>query len=216
MLSLEAVDVSYGSVKVVRSINLTVGLGEIVAVTGHNGCGKSTCLKVTCGLVPVDCGVIRWKGSPMSRKGLASLLGNGLAYCPQSKRVFPGLTVRENIELGRLKRTVSGCDDLESKLLDLFPILKLKIDSDAAMLSGGEQQMLSLTRALISKPQLLLLDEPTLGLASIVLDGLLSFLRGFVKEESASVILVEHRRDIINSLASREYFMKAGTIESLR
>ena len=172
MLKVDNLRVSYGPIEVLKGISFSVEIGEIVALIGGNGAGKTTTLSAISGLVRPTSGTIAWKGEQIQSAAVEDIVGSGLAHCPEGRRIFPGLTVLENLITGtaarrRNKREVE--EDL-ALVFDLFPRLKERLKQGGWSLSGGEQQMLAIGRALMGRPSLLMLDEPSLGLAPIVIE----------------------------------------------
>ncbi len=172
MLKLNALHVSYGHIEVLKGISLEVGKGEIVALIGSNGAGKTTTLSAISGLVRATSGEIIWQGQNLRGRSVEQIVRAGLAHCPEGRRIFPGLTVTENLMTGTAVRS-DGKAQIEENLalvFDLFPRLKERRKQGGWSLSGGEQQMLAIGRALMSRPSLLMLDEPSLGLAPIIVE----------------------------------------------
>src|ERR1700724_3658311 len=172
MLKVENLRVSYDHIEVLKGVSFSVEMGEIVALIGGNGAGKTTTLSTISGLLRPTSGKIRWKGEEIQNTAVEAIVASGLAHCPEGRRIFPGLTVRENLISGTPARAHNK-KEIEQDMafvFDLFPRLKERIKQGGWSLSGGEQQMLAIGRALMSRPSLLMLDEPSLGLAPIVIE----------------------------------------------
>jgi len=163
ILQVEGIDVSYGSIKALHGVNLTIRFGEIVALLGANGAGKSTTLRAISGLIPSTAGCVRFLGEDVTRTSAHQIARLGLGHVPEGRRIFKGMTVLENLELGSFAlNDQSERHRRVAEIIDLFPILKQRRKQDASLLSGGEQQMLAMGRAMMAKPKLLLLDEPSM------------------------------------------------------
>jgi branched-chain amino acid transport system ATP-binding protein len=212
MLKVENVTVRYGPILALDGVSLDVSEGEIVAILGANGAGKSTLLRAVSGLVPVASGRILFrdleiKGIPPER--LARI---GLAHVPQGRRIFPGLTVKENLLVASTARSDrQGIQDDIERVEDLFPVLGERRYQLAWSLSGGEQQMLAIARALMARPELLMLDEPSLGLAPRLVRHVLQRIRS-IREEGTTVLLVEQDAKAALRISDRAYILKTGTV----
>jgi branched-chain amino acid transport system ATP-binding protein len=212
-LEVRELTARYGPVVAVRGISLTVGEGEIVALLGANGAGKTTTLACIAGLHHARSGRIRFDGREISRLSPERVLRRGISLTPEGRRLFTTLTVEENLLLGgaargRRDRTEYG------ELLELFPILRERLDMPAASLSGGEQQQLAIARSLMSRPRLLLLDEPTLGLAPRLVRLVFDLIGRLRDERGLSVLLVEQNVHQALDLCDRAYVMRTGQIEA--
>lgn len=212
MLSLSNVHVSYGPIKAVRDVSIEVKEGEIVALLGPNGAGKTSLISSVMGLAPIASGRIVFNGHDISKEPTEAIVARGLTLTPEGRRVFADLTVGENLRLGAAsRRNKAGiAEDLE-KYLELFPILRKRYASRARMLSGGEQQMLAIARSLMSRPKMLMLDEPSLGLAPRIVDQifeLLSSLRG----QGLTMLIVEQNANEALSLANSAYVVASGAL----
>jgi branched-chain amino acid transport system ATP-binding protein len=214
ILELQNVYSSYGRIKALKGISLKVFPGEIVAMIGANGAGKSTTLMAICGVVPVEKGAILYNGQPIHGIDAEKLPPLGLCQVPEGRRIFPRLTIAENLELGAFYRTErSEIDrDLEH-VYDLFPILKERHRQQGGTLSGGEQQMLAVARALMSRPKVLLLDEPSLGLAPLIVQKIFDIIANVNKEEGMTILLVEQNANMALQAAQRGYVLETGTIK---
>jgi branched-chain amino acid transport system ATP-binding protein len=210
---LEVADLSarYGSVVAVRSISLTVGEGEIVALLGANGAGKTTTLACIAGLHRSRSGAIRFSEGDLSRLPPERVVRRGVSLCPEGRRLFTTLTVEENLAIGAASRPRAKRRDY-AHLLELFPILRDRLHLPAASLSGGEQQQLAIARALMSEPRLLLLDEPTLGLAPRLVSFVFDLIGRLRDEQGLTVLLVEQNVHRALDLCDRAYVMRTGRI----
>jgi branched-chain amino acid transport system ATP-binding protein len=212
LLAVDALEVTYGSVAAVKGIDLVVGEGEVVALLGANGAGKSTTLRTISGLIRPRSGTIRFGGERIDRLPPARIVRLGIAHCPEGRRVFGGLTVAENLRLGAAARAdrASLAADRE-RMYQLFPILRERIHQPAGTLSGGEQQMLALARAMMAHPTLLLLDEPSLGIAPIVVQAIFRTLAE-LKEAGVAMLVVEQNMSLALDLADRAYVLTTGAV----
>ncbi len=213
MLVLRNVHAAYGAVRALDGVSLEVREGEIVALLGANGAGKSTALRVISGLVRPQRGSIVFDGAPIQRHQPEALVALGLAHVPEGRHVFPGLTVEENLRLGATVRSGSGeiAQDLE-KLLELFPALRSLRGTLGWKLSGGEQQMLAIARGLMGRPRLLLLDEPSLGLAPILVQAMFDSVREINQSLGTTVLVVEQNASMALGIASRGYVLEGGRV----
>jgi branched-chain amino acid transport system ATP-binding protein len=214
MLKVENLRVSYGHIEVLKGISFSVGMGEIVALIGGNGAGKTTTLSTISGLLRPTSGKISWKGEEIQKTPIEAIVGSGLAHCPEGRRIFPGLTVRENLISGTAARAHNRQEIEEDMALvfDLFPRLKDRVKQGGWSLSGGEQQMLAIGRALMSRPSLLMLDEPSLGLAPIVIDQVFERIVELNKRTNLAVLLVEQNSAMALETANRAFVLETGTI----
>ena len=214
MLKVEDLHVSYGSSEVLKGISLSVDTSEIVALIGGNGAGKTTTLSTISGLVRPSSGKIVWKGEAIQGTAVEAIVASGLAHCPEGRRIFPGLTVRENLISGTAARPYDRAEiDADMALVfDLFPRLKERLKQRGWSLSGGEQQMLAIGRALMSRPSLLMLDEPSLGLAPIVIEQVFERIVELNKRTGLGVLLVEQNSAMALDIAHRAYVLETGTI----
>ena len=210
MLKVENIDVYYGAIHAVKNVSFEVGDGEIVALIGANGAGKSTILKTVSGLMHPRTGTITFCGQNITHTEAYKLLRTGLAHVPEGRRIFLQMSVQENLEMGAyINRTVSQ-EDLEM-VFNYFPRLKERRKQVAGTLSGGEQQMLAMSRALMSHPKLMMLDEPSMGLAPIIVDQVF----GIIKElhrSGTTILLVEQNARKALQIANRAYVLETGSI----
>ena len=213
ILELKDVHSGYGSIKALKGISLKVMPGEIVAIIGANGAGKSTTLMTICGIVQAEKGEIYYDGQLINRVSPEKLPTMGLCQVPEGRRIFPRLTVMENLRLGAFHR-----DDTDQIMKDIqhsyemFPILGERKNQQGGTLSGGEQQMLAIARALMTKPKVLLLDEPSLGLAPIIVQQIFDIIAKINKEEGTTILLVEQNANLALHAASRGYVVETGEI----
>jgi branched-chain amino acid transport system ATP-binding protein len=213
MLELRDIDTFYGNIQALKKVSIDVAEGEIVALIGANGAGKTTTLMSICGVVPPRRGEIRFKGTPIHQMRTEKIVALGLCQVPEGRRIFPNMSVRENLDMGGFLR--HDKDRLERDLeyvFDLFPILALRRNQAGGTLSGGEQQMLAISRALMARPRLLLLDEPSLGLAPLIIKQIFEILKKINEENKTTIFLVEQNANQALKLAHRGYVMENGRI----
>ena len=214
ILELKNVYSSYGRIKALKGISLKVFPGEIVAMIGANGAGKSTILMTICGVVPVEKGEILYNGRPIHGIAAEKLPPMGLVQVPEGRRIFPRLTVEENLEMGAFYRKERAEIDRDMEhVYDLFPILKERHRQQGGTLSGGEQQMLAVARALMTRPKVLLLDEPSLGLAPLIVQKIFNIIASVNQEEGTTILLVEQNANMALQAAQRGYVLETGTIK---
>lgn len=210
MLELTAVNSGYGETQVLYGMNLSAQQGRVLAVLGRNGAGKSTTLKTIMGLLPTKSGEIRFDGLPLAKRPF-DIAKAGIAYVPETRDIFPSLTVRENLEIASKRFAGAGADWTITRVLDLFPRLGERLDNGGQQLSGGEQQMLAIGRALLMNPKLLILDEPTEGLAPIIVTLIHDTLQQ-LKREGLSMVLVEQNFGFATSLADDAVVVSKGQV----
>ena len=212
MLTLSNVEVSYGAIRALQGISLTIQVGEIVTLIGANGAGKSTTLRAISGLVPAGKGSITFEGAEISALSADKIVQRGIGHSPEGRRVFANMSVRENLELGAYtRRDRAGIKQDFDRALSLFPRLKERIAQNAGTLSGGEQQMLAMGRALMARPRLLLLDEPSLGLAPFLVRDIFNIIRD-INAQGTTVLLVEQNAHMALGVAHRGYVLETGHI----
>ena len=211
LLEVEELAVGYGGSQVLFAVDLHVDEGELVAIIGSNGAGKSTLMKSISGLLPPWSGVVRLSGDDMVGMGAEQIVRRGMAHCPEGRRVFPQMTVLENLRMGAFTRPRNQSDEDLQRVYELFPRLSERRGQTAGTLSGGEQQMLAIARSLMSRPKLLLLDEPSLGLAPVVVDQVLDIVHT-IADEGVTTVLVEQNARLALSVATRAYVLETGQV----
>jgi branched-chain amino acid transport system ATP-binding protein len=211
ILEVRGLSVSYGAIQALKGVSLTLGQGEIVTLIGANGAGKTTTLRAIMGLVPASDGEIRYDGKPTGSTATHHLVRDGLVLVPEGRIVFANLSVRENLEMGAYARRDSGIAADYEKVYALFPRLKERLKQTAGTLSGGEQQMLAIGRALMSKPRVLLLDEPSLGLAPIVVHAIFQAIEE-IHKTGTPVLLVEQNANAALRHSNRAYVLETGQV----
>ncbi|HEU4344224.1 MAG TPA: ABC transporter ATP-binding protein [Candidatus Binatia bacterium] len=212
MLEIENLEVAYGVLAALHGVSLTIQPGEIIALVGPNGAGKSTLLKTIAGLIDARAGVIRWEGKLLSGEPPQRIVERGVALVPEGRRLFARMTVRENLELGAFSQRAQKERRAQlERVYTIFPRLFEREHQRAGLLSGGEQQMLALGRALMGLPRLLLLDEPSLGLAPRVVESIFSVLAE-LHREGMNLLIVEQNVQVVLGLAQRAYVIEGGKI----
>jgi len=212
VLTVENLQCSYGKVAAVRNLTLEVRKGELVSLIGANGAGKTTTLRAISGVLRAAGGRIAFEGEDITRLGARRVLELGIAHCPEGRRVFPYMSVRENLEMGcYLRRDKAGIDADMNRLFERFPILAERREQAAGTLSGGEQQMLAISRALMSRPKLVLFDEPSLGLAPNIVERSFEIIRQ-IRAEGVTVVMVEQNALAALELSDRAYVMEQGAV----
>jgi branched-chain amino acid transport system ATP-binding protein len=213
MLELRDVQAGYGAVTALRGISLDVRQGEIVALLGANGAGKSTTLRVVSGLIHPSRGSVTFEGTPIQRLKPETVVRLGISHVPEGRRVFPGLTVRENIRLGAsIRGDARAIAEDTERMFALFPDLARLGDALGWKLSGGQQQMLAIARGLMARPRLLLMDEPSLGLAPILVQSVFRTVREINQTLGTTVLLVEQNATMALGVAARGYVLETGRI----
>jgi branched-chain amino acid transport system ATP-binding protein len=210
MLELREVNTFYGHIHALKGISIDVDQGEIVTLIGSNGAGKSTTLKTISGLLHPRSGEVLLKGNRISGVPAHKVSGLGVAQSPEGRRVFPRMTVLENLQMGAFVHRKIDPDDL-ARVFDLFPRLKERVNQKAGTMSGGEQQMLAIGRALMAKPQLLLLDEPSMGLSPILVEQIFAIVQD-INKQGTTVLLVEQNALMALAIAQRGYVLQTGNI----
>jgi branched-chain amino acid transport system ATP-binding protein len=212
VLELTDVWVSYGSIRALRGVSLRVAQGELVTLIGSNGAGKTTCLLTISGILHPQEGSIRYEGEDISRLSAYEVMKRGISQAPEGRHVFSRLTVGENLSLGASQRKDRRAVERDRQwIFSLFPVLEKRLSQTAGTLSGGEQQMLAMGRALMSHPRLLLLDEPSLGLAPLVVETLFEVM-GKVRADGGTILLVEQNARQALEVADRGYVMETGQV----
>ncbi len=213
MLNLQNVQAGYGNILAIKDVSLEINEGEIITLIGANGAGKSTTLMTICGIVSARSGTISFMDKQIQAKEPDAIVKMGICQVPEGRHIFPLLTVRENLDMGAFLRT----DQAEIKkdmdyVFSLFPILAERRNQDGGTLSGGEQQMLAMSRALMARPKLLLLDEPSMGLAPLIIKQIFEIIRKINEESNATIFLVEQNANQALHIADRGYVMENGRI----
>jgi len=210
MLEVKDAVVRYGAITAIHGVSFEVNQGEIVTLLGANGAGKTTTLRMLSGLHAPSGGTITFEGQDVTRTKAHDFSSLGISHVPEGRRIFPQMTVEENLEMGAFVRSGSYADDME-KMYSIFPILKDRRKQLGANLSGGEQQMLAIARALMAQPRLLLLDEPSMGLAPMIVETIFKII-GDIRDQGTTVFLVEQNAAQALRLADRGYVMENGRI----
>jgi branched-chain amino acid transport system ATP-binding protein len=213
MLKVDNINTFYGNIQALKGVSLNVEEGEIVTLIGANGAGKTTTLMSLCGIVPPRSGEILFQGQPIQGMSGDKIVQMGIIQVPEGRRIFPNMTVMENLEMGAYLRTnkLLVKQDI-NMVMDLFPILAQRRTQLGGTLSGGEQQMLAISRALMARPRLLLLDEPSLGLAPIIIQQIFEIIRKINHDNNTTIFLVEQNANQALKLAHRGYVMENGRI----
>jgi branched-chain amino acid transport system ATP-binding protein len=212
LLDVKDIHVFYGNIEAVKGMSFHVNRGEIVSLIGANGAGKTTTLRTVSGLLRPGEGAIFYEGQRIDLLPAHEIVGLGVAQSPEGRRIFPRMSVRENLDMGAfIRRDPDGQREDMDRIMDLFPILKERARQAAGTLSGGEQQMLAMGRALMARPKLLLLDEPSMGLAPIVVQTIFDTIRD-INDQGMTVLLVEQNAAQALSLAHRGYVIETGRI----
>jgi branched-chain amino acid transport system ATP-binding protein len=211
VLSIENVTSGYGRVEVLHGVTLQVDAGEIVCLIGANGAGKTTLMHAISGVQPITSGTIRFEGKPIEQLPAHARVAAGISQVPEGRQLFGPLSVKDNLRLGAWSRRDADLERDVAQICELFPILGAIMESPAGALSGGQQQMLAIGRALMAKPRLLLLDEPSMGLAPNLVDHVLSVIRG-LQEENLTVLLVEQNARAALAIANRAYVLETGRV----
>ena len=212
MLDLDKIDVYYGEVQVLRQVSLEINTGEVVSLLGSNGAGKTTTVNSISGVLPLAAGSIKFMGEHISAMEPHVRVEKGLIQIPEGRRIFPTLSVKENLEMGSfLKRPKALRRESMDLVMTLFPILGERTDQAGGTLSGGEQQMLAIARGLMSKPKLLILDEPSLGLAPILVEEIFNVVQ-HIRSEGVTILLVEQNVPQALGISNRAYVLEEGRV----
>lgn len=211
LLNVSGLDVYYGSIHAIKNISFEVNEGEIVTLIGANGAGKSTTLNTVAGLLKPGNGSVELNGKSLLDTPAHKIVKEGMALCPEGRRIFQQLTVRENLEMGAYTGDGTGLEDDLNMVTDLFPRLKERYKQVAGTLSGGEQQMLAMGRALMSHPKILMLDEPSMGLAPILVEQIFDIIKK-LHSKGTTILLVEQNAQMALSVADRGYVLETGRI----
>jgi len=210
LLELEDVHVKYGSVEALKGVSLTVDQGEIVTLIGANGAGKTTTLRTISGLRRPHIGCVRFRGERLDRVAAHDIVSRGIGHVPEGRKVFPRMSVVENLQMGAYQRKGSLTGDMD-RVFTLFPVLAERRTQQGGTLSGGEQQMLAIGRALMGRPELLLLDEPSMGLAPLFVQKIFAIVKE-INEQGTTVLLIEQNAAQALKLASRGYVLETGQV----
>jgi branched-chain amino acid transport system ATP-binding protein len=211
LLEVEDIHTHYGTIEALRGVSLTVEEREVVTLIGSNGAGKSTTLRSISGLTSASSGTIRFAGEEITRAPAEGIVARGVALAPEGRHVFPRMTVRENLDLGAHRRRGADIAQELERVYSLFPRLKERERQKAGMMSGGEQQMLAIGRALMAQPKLLMLDEPSMGLAPILVERIYETIRE-INRDGVTILLVEQNANYALDIAARGYVLETGRI----
>ncbi len=212
LLEVENIHSYYGHIHALRGVSLTVEEGEVVTLIGSNGAGKTTTLRSIYGILPPKEGRIVFRGEEIQGKPAHDMIKKGIAQSPEGRKIFPRMTVLENLEMGAYHRSDrAGIQEDLDRVYDLFPRLKERVKQEAGTLSGGEQQMLAIGRALMSRPKLLLLDEPSMGLAPVLVERIFQTIEE-INKQGTTILLVEQNANIALEVATRGYVLETGAV----
>jgi branched-chain amino acid transport system ATP-binding protein len=212
MLEVRDLRVSYGKIEAVKGISFTVGAGQVVTLIGGNGAGKTTTLRTLSGLLPAVSGEVLFEGERIDGRPAHEIVKRGIAHSPEGRKIFPRMTVAENLELGAFtRRDRAGVAEDLAHVYELFPVLGERSSQAAGTLSGGEQQMLAMGRAMMSRPRLLMLDEPSMGLSPIMMERIFATIRT-LKDSGTTILLVEQNAQAALTLADHGYVIETGSI----
>jgi len=211
LLEVEDIHAHYGTIEALRGVSLTVEEGKVVTLIGSNGAGKSTTLRAISGLTPASSGTIRFAGEEITRAPTEAIIARGVAMAPEGRHVFPRMSVRENLDLGAHRRRGDGIAEDLDRVYSLFPRLKERERQKAGMMSGGEQQMLAIGRALMARPKLLMLDEPSMGLAPILVERIYETIAE-INRDGVTILLVEQNANFALDIAAHGYVLETGRV----
>jgi branched-chain amino acid transport system ATP-binding protein len=211
LLDVSDVHTHYGAIEALKGVSLTVDEGEVVTLIGTNGAGKSTTLRSICGLTPASSGRITFAGEEITRVAAHQIVSRGIALSPEGRHCFPRMTVRENLDLGAYRRRGPEVSEDLSRVFDLFPRLQEREDQKAGTMSGGEQQMLAIGRALMARPRLLLLDEPSMGIAPILVRRIYETITE-INRSGVAILLVEQNANYALDVSRRGYVLETGRV----
>jgi branched-chain amino acid transport system ATP-binding protein len=213
MLKIEGINTFYGNIQALKNVSIDIAEGEIITLIGANGAGKTTTLMSVCGVVPIRSGQILFNGRPIHKLSPDRIVPLGICQVPEGRLIFPYMTVMENLDMGAyLRKDKEGIKKDLDYVFDLFPILSQRKNQAGGTLSGGEQQMLAISRALMARPKLLLLDEPSLGLAPLIIKQIFDIIEKINAESNTTVFLVEQNANQALKVAHRGYVMENGAI----
>jgi branched-chain amino acid transport system ATP-binding protein len=210
LLEVENIHSFYGHIQALRGVSLVVEEGEVVTLIGSNGAGKTTTLRSIHGVLPPKEGKVIFDGEEIQGTPAHDMISKGIAQSPEGRKIFARMTVRENLEMGAYHRTDDIREDME-RVFDLFPRLKERIKQEAGTMSGGEQQMLAIGRALMSRPKLLLLDEPSMGLAPVLVERIFQIIQE-INKQGTTILLVEQNANVALEIATRGYVLETGAV----
>jgi branched-chain amino acid transport system ATP-binding protein len=211
LLEVSNIETYYGSIQALRGVSLTVDEGEVVTIIGSNGAGKSTTLRSISGLTPARSGAISFRGTDITRVPAHELVSQGIALCPEGRHCFSRMSVRENLDLGAYRRHGQEVAEDLQRVYELFPRLKERERQKAGTLSGGEQQMLAMGRSLMARPKLLMLDEPSMGIAPILVQRIYETIKQ-INRQGVAILLVEQNANYALDIASRGYVLETGEV----
>ena len=213
MLKVENLDVYYGNIQAIKSISFSVNKGEVISLIGANGAGKTTTLQAISAIIPKSAGKILFEKKDISKEKAYKITRMGIAQVPEGRRIFAGLSVVDNINLGAISVDKNDGENEKriQRMYDLFPVLKDRKNQKAGTLSGGEQQMLAMARALMTRPKLLLLDEPSMGLSPVYVQKIFETIK-ILKEEGSTILLVEQNANLALDVSDRAYVLETGKI----
>ena len=211
MLKIDKINTHYGPIQALHDVSIDVKTGEIVTLIGANGAGKTTLMMTICGDPRATSGTIEFDGTDISKMDTPAIMRKGLAVVPEGRRVFSRLTVQENLHMGAYFRSQAECQETLEHVLELFPRLRERINQRAGTMSGGEQQMLAIGRAMMSKPRMILLDEPSLGLAPIIIQQIFDIIEQ-LRNEGVTIFLVEQNANQALRIADRGYVLENGRV----